>query len=305
MLRSMTGFGRSLTENGDWTQTWEVRSVNSRFLDIKWKLPSSVRGLEQRLERVLRKYAERGRVEITLSLRRDLREAPVQFNAGHASAMLDALQALADQRGEVFDPDYNALLTLPGLWIGVDDEAEDQEEQDEQDALEAGLVAALEDWNESRATEGEALARDLSSRLLRLEEWVEHIAARAPEIREERFALMRERLNEALSDALRGLLRGEASGEMEETRFLQEMVILSDKLDVSEELTRLSAHLDRMRELLAAGMDAGKRLDFTLQECFREINTCGNKVQDSQISRLVVDFKNELEKCREQVQNLE
>lgn len=305
MLKSMTGFGRSLTENGDWTQTWEVRSVNSRFLDIKWRLPSSVRGMEQRLERVLRKFAERGRVEVTLSLRRDLNEAPVRFNAAHASSMLDALHELADQRGEVFDPDYNALLSLPGLWVAADEDSEEQEEQDEQEALEAGLVTALEDWNESRATEAEALARDLSSRILRLEEWVEHIATRAPEIREERFTLMRERLNEALSNALRGLLRGEASGEMEETRFLQEMVVLADKLDVSEELTRLSAHLDRMRELIAAGMDAGKRLDFTLQECFREINTCGNKVQDSQISRLVVDFKNELEKCREQVQNLE
>ena len=80
---------------------------------------------------------------------------------------------------------------------------------------------------------------------------------------------------------------------------------MADKLDVSEEITRLAAHLERLRELLASGEDAGRRLDFTMQECFREINTCGNKIQNTQISRLVVDFKNELEKCREQVQNLE
>nr|BAD99033.1 hypothetical protein [Desulfovibrio vulgaris] [Nitratidesulfovibrio vulgaris str. 'Miyazaki F'] len=86
---------------------------------------------------------------------------------------------------------------------------------------------------------------------------------------------------------------------------LQEITLLADKLDVSEELTRLRAHLDRLRELMDQGGDAGKRLDFTLQECFREINTCGNKIQDAQISRLVVDFKSELEKYREQVQNIE
>ena len=106
---------------------------------------------------------------------------------------------------------------------------------------------------------------------------------------------MRERLNEAL----------EAVNGLDENRFLQEITILADRLDVTEELTRLHTHLARLHELLDAGKDAGRRLDFTLQECFREINTCGNKIPDVQLSRMVVDFKNELEKCREQVQNLE
>ena len=108
--------------------------------------------------------------------------------------------------------------------------------------------------------------------------------------------MLRERLSEALAAV---------NGELEEGRFLQDMVVLSDTRDVSEELTRLHAHLERLRDLLEIGTDAGRRLDFTLQECFREIATCGNKIQDAQTSRLVVDFKNELEKCREQVQNLE
>ena len=108
--------------------------------------------------------------------------------------------------------------------------------------------------------------------------------------------ILRERLAEALAAV---------GQEPEEGRFLQEITLLADRLDVSEELTRLDTHLERLRELLEAGRDAGRRLDFTLQECFREINTCGNKLPDVQLSRLVVDFKNELEKCREQVQNLE
>ena len=245
MLRSMTGFGRCVMEDADWTQTWEIRSVNNRHLDLKWRLPLQARGLESRLERVVRRFAARGRMEIT-----------------------------------------------PTLWERESEDGDDEMEE----RLEEGLIAALEDWNESRETEGAALARDMTSRIAQMEEWVSRIDERAPEIKEERFAVLRERLSEALAAV---------NGELEEGRFLQEMVVLSDKLDVSEELTRLHAHLERLRDLLEIGTDAGRRLDFTLQECFREIATCGNKIQDAQTSRLVVDFKNELEKCREQVQNLE
>ena len=296
MLRSMTGFGRSVREDADWTQTWEIRSVNSRFLDPKWRIPASVRGLETRFERVVRRYATRGRVEVSLILQQRHPSASIELDEERAGAMLDALERLATQRGDVYEPDYSAFLGMSDLWERMDnDDAESLEEQ-----LVAGLVVALEDWNESRATEGQALERDMSARIDQLEVWVEQILERAPEIKEERISQLRERLNQALQDVSQGL-----SVEIEEGRFLQEVVILADRLDVSEELTRLKAHLDRMRELLATGTDAGRRLDFTLQECFREINTCGNKIQDSCISRLVVDFKNELEKCREQVQNLE
>ena len=296
MLRSMTGFGRSVREDADWTQTWEIRSVNSRFLDPKWRLPATVRGLETRFERVVRRYASRGRVEVSLLLQQQGPSVAVELDEERAGAMLDALEHLATQRGDVYEPDYSALLGMAELWERVDDD--DVESLEEQ--LVAGLVVALEDWNESRATEGQALARDMSARISQLEVWVEQILERAPAIKEERINQLRERLNQALEDVSQGMILN-----IEEGRFLQEMVILVDKLDVSEELTRLKAHLERMRELLASGSDAGRRLDFTLQECFREINTCGNKIQDSCISRLVVDFKNELEKCREQVQNLE
>ena len=136
----------------------------------------------------------------------------------------------------------------------------------------------------------------MHSRILRMEEWTGLIAERAPNIKEERANALRERLSEALS---------QNGQELEEGRFLQEAVILADRLDVSEELTSLNTHLARLHDLLQTGGDAGRRLDFTLQECFREINTCGNKLPDVQLSRMVVDFKNELEKCREQVQNLE
>lgn len=293
MLKSMTGFGRYSQEGPGFTQTWELRSVNSRYLDIKWRLPQQVRAFEPRLEKVLRRFARRGRLDVSLSLQLGKNFAPSSnFNKDAAEAMIERLTAFAGGRGHIFVPDYNRLLELGYLWEG------DSQSQDEELALslEQGLALALTDWNEARATEGRALANDIFSRILRLEEWLEIITARAPGIKEERFMTVRERISEALS----------AQGqELEEGRFLQEITMLADKLDVSEELTRLGAHLERLRELLEQGGDAGRRLDFTMQECFREINTCGNKIQDVQISRIVVDFKNELEKCREQVQNLE
>lgn len=293
MLRSMTGFGRYYLEDGEFSQTWEIRSVNSRFLDLKWRLPHQVRSLEQVLERVVRKHANRGRVEISLNLQfNDNGNTAVRFNQAQAGAMLEALAEFAAGRGDAFTPDYSRLLGFSALWedSGLDLEGELSE------ALTRGLELALEDWNESRVAEARALEKDINSRILRMEDWTDAIEERGPAIKEERFETIRSRLAEVL----------EAHGSnLEEGRFLQEITILADKLDVSEEITRLKSHLERLRQLMSQGGDAGRRLDFTIQECFREINTCGNKIQDTQISRMVVDFKNELEKCREQVQNIE
>ncbi len=293
MLRSMTGFGRCLVENDHSTQQWEIKSVNGRHLDLKWRLPVSVRGMEPRLEKVVRRYASRGRVDVSLTLQYAPGMAPsMRFDAAQAAAMLDSLQAFAAGRGSAFAPDCNALLHISALWSDSADELD----EDAAGELEEGLALALEDWNEARAAEGRALATDMQSRILRMQEWTGLIAERAPAIKEERAEALRERLGEALAQSRQ---------ELEEGRLLQEIVILADRLDVTEELTRLSTHLERLSELLQSGRDAGRRLDFTLQECFREINTCGNKLPDVQLSRMVVDFKNELEKCREQVQNLE
>ena len=293
MLRSMTGFGRCLMENHGITQQWEIRSVNGRHLDLKWRIPAWVHGVEIRLEKLLRQNAMRGRVEISLYLQFSSDcTLNVNFNMAQAKAMLEQLTNLAKQRGDTFVPDYNRLLDLPALWRDNSEELADELTND----LLEGLQVALDDWNECRVTEGEALGRDLRQRILLMQDWTNLINARAPSIKEERIQNMRERVQEALENL---------ELEMDEQRFLQEIVLLSDHLDVTEEITRLNTHLERLHELLAIGEDCGRRLDFTLQECFREINTCGNKINDAEIAHVVVDFKNELEKCREQVQNLE
>ena len=293
MLRSMTGFGRCFLEEDRWTQVWEVRSVNSRHLDIRWRLPSQARCFESALEKVVKRHATRGRVEISLHVQMYRQEAQAAtFNEDQADAMLAALAAFAASRGENFIPDYNRFLSQSSLWEESIQETDDALGE----SLERGLTLALDDWNESRALEAKALENDLLLRLVRMEEWVARIHERAPDIKEERFATVRERLSELLE---------RCGQDLDESRFLQEIALMADRLDVSEELTRLAAHFERFRALLSQGGDSGRKLDFTMQEAFREVTTCGNKIQDLQVSRLVVDVKNELEKCREQIQNVE
>lgn len=293
MLKSMTGFGRALLEDSGIYQAWEIRSVNSRNLDIKWRLPYRVRSLEPIWEKLVRQQSFRGRLEISLDLsisRADV--PPVRLNRTLAEEMLAEISEFAESINEDFSPDLNRLISISSIW-------EDQtlEPGDEiAELLEQGLISALDDWNDSRIREAKALEMDITSRILRMQERVNNIEARAPEIKQDRFDQLRERIDQVLENHRM---------ELEEGRFLQEIAILADKLDVSEELTRLNSHLELLRDLLEEGADAGRRLDFTIQECFREITTCGNKIQDAQIQHLVVDFKNELEKCREQVQNLE
>lgn len=293
MLRSMTGFGRCFVEDSDWTQTWEIKSINSRYLDLKWRLPIMARSLEQKFEKIVRQYASRGRVELNLTIQQIKTNCTLfSFNEPQALAMLNAIAELAKVRGDTFLPNYTQLITISSLW----EKTEDEHDSNLENRLEEGLITALDDWNESRESEGSILYNDLSLRITKLKEWLSQIENYAPYIKEERFLQLKERLSEFLE---------KSGGMLEESRFLQELVIYADKLDVTEELTRLSSHLNRLYEILGKGSDVGRRLDFTLQECFREISTCGNKIQDIQVSKIVVEFKNELEKCREQVQNLE
>jgi uncharacterized protein (TIGR00255 family) len=289
----MTGFGRATLQEPDWSICWEVRSVNSRHLDLKWRTPYLARGLETGWEKLVRGRATRGRLELFLSLsilKPELLGA--SFNEPLAVHMLSQLTRFAKEHDCAVAPELNDLFLVPQLWT------DELREPDPGLAarLEETLLKALDSWRESRTIEGRHLAEDLLMRYARLETGWAAIKEIVPLVREEKFAGLRARIQ---------LVLDKHSIAMDPDRVLQEVAMLSDRLDVSEELTRLRGHLDRLAELTRNGGEAGKALDFTLQECFREINTCGNKAQDSRLSRLVVDFKVELEKCREQVQNLE
>jgi uncharacterized protein (TIGR00255 family) len=289
----MTGFGRSITENDFANVVWEARSVNSRYLDLKWRLPLFLRASESDLEKVVRRYVDRGRLEVTCNFQPIRAEAlDVSLNMPLAKAMLTSVADLARDMACDFAPDFTRLLTISHLWQeGMKDAPEGLLE-----SLKSGLALALEDLNAARLREGDLMAADVLRRLEKLYGWHAEIKRLAPRVKEEKFQALRVRLGAVLEK-----LGVEPSDE----RILQEVAVMTDKLDVSEELTRLSAHLDQIRELAGKAQDVGKRLDFLLQEAFREINTCGNKAQSIEISRMVVEFKAELEKCREQVQNIE
>ena len=290
---SMTGFGRFETNEDAFTHVWEIKSVNGRFLDVKWRMPGYLRSLENGWEKIVRKYAARGRVDISLNLEvLDAGILGVTFNETMAKAMVEQMQEFAKSTGGSFEPDYNKLLSMSSLWRDTGSEPDPGLAE----SLTKGLEGALKDWVDSRTVEGDAMIEDLLTRLDTLGETGEKIAERIPNILEEKKANLRQRILDMLESA---------GADFSEDRMLQEVAHLTDKLDVSEELTRLDAHLERLREVLTAKGDAGKKLDFLLQETFREINTCGNKAQDTTTSRLVVDFKAELERCREQVQNIE
>jgi uncharacterized protein (TIGR00255 family) len=293
MPKSMTGYGKSEHTDDRWTRVWEIRSVNGKQLAVRWKLPSFLFPQQTAWEAILRDHAARGRVDISLYLTAQRAEdLGVDLNGPMAVAMLESLRSLAADQGLAFQPDLNRLLNVPVLW---------QETLQEPDAvllesLAEGLMDALRDWDLSRETEGQALTRDLRSRLSTLRRLLAALLDRAPGVKEERFSALKERLQSSLD--VGGV-------PLDENRLLQEVVYLTDKLDVSEELTRLDSHLEQIETMLEVPGEAGRKLDFLLQESFREINTCGNKIQDIEASRWVVEFKVELEKCREQVQNLE
>lgn len=290
---SMTGYGRFEVTEKDWSHVWEIKSVNGRFLDVKWRLPYFLRSLESGWEKTVRKHASRGRVDISLNV--EMLSADVlgvSFNEPMAQAMFQQMEKLAERYGETYVPDFNKVLGMSSLWK----DNNSKPEPGLAESLTKGLEGALASWKDARRVEGEAMTKDLLSRIVVLRELKDSIDKRIPQVLELK--------KQGLCDRIKELMEA-VGAEYNEDRMLQEIALLTDRLDVSEELTRLNTHLERLEEVLTGKGESGKKLDFLLQETFREINTCGNKAQDPDVSGLVVDFKAELEKCREQVQNIE
>jgi len=293
MPKSMTGYGRASAQEEGWTLSWEIRSLNNRHLDLKWKIPPTLYAHQKEWENEVRGVASRGGVELFLGLKISNPELQsLSLDRTMAASMLQELERMASSMGHSYDPDLNRLLGIPSLW--KDSGGIDNPQLIE--SLTATLKDALADWDEARAREGRALEKDLCQRFARLTELVEEIRALASQTAGERFALLQERVGKLLADS---------GVQIDADRMLQELAVISDRIDVSEELTRLEIHLKGIDGYFRQTEPVGRKLDFMVQECFREINTCGNKSQNTSISQLVVTFKAELEKCREQIQNLE
>jgi uncharacterized protein (TIGR00255 family) len=296
----MTGYGRGAAERGGRRATVEIRAVNHRFLDVKLRGAAVDGATEEQLTARIRDALDRGAITATIHLERR-GPAAVRYDAAAAKAAHAALTALAHDLGTA-PPDLALIVAQPGVIVGT---AEEDDGGAQTDAVLAAAQTALAALVAMRATEGATLAKDLDARLATLAAHVAGIAARGAA----QPADARRRLDERLRRLLEGDGR-EPVRELDPARLAQEVAILADKVDVTEELVRAQSHLAQMRTLITGAAPAekggiGRRLDFLVQELGRELNTIGAKSQAPEIIDLVVRSKAELEKVREQVQNVE
>ena len=299
-IASMTGFARvqarvSLGGEEQLSYTLTAKSVNHRFLDLQFRLPSGLDAVEMDLRRVLKENLIRGHVDLTLSVDRAA-QAKAGYNRELIAGYLTAFDAARHEHGLKGEPDLNAALRLPGAL-----QTEDRNNTD-LSALAASVleqtVPLLEQLKVMRAREGEALEAILRGTLDRLAAATESIAELRPEIEQR----SQERLTQRLSAAV--------GPEFNQQRVLEEVAVLVERSDVSEELARMTTHIEHFRELLSTGGEAGKKLDFLLQEMNREANTLLSKTagisgKGTRITELGLAMKSEIEKAREHVQNVE
>ncbi|RJX29503.1 MAG: YicC family protein [Desulfurivibrio sp.] len=290
---SMTAFGRGEQASGNIGWTVEIKSVNHRFCDIRIKIPRQYAALEERIKKEITPFYSRGHIEVVVTPAPNLAEAKtLGVNFPLARQYRNCLMELKTDLGL---PGSGTELTLVANYPNVIyamDEAEDLEALWE--VLRQALLQALELTRDMREREGLSLKNDLLARLEFLAGTREQIHDRVPELTGQKLALLQERIAKLTKDV-----------DVDPTRIAQEIAIIADKADVTEELVRLTSHIEQFRHFLEQQEPVGRRLDFLLQEFLREINTMASKISDAGIAHQAVELKNELEKMREQVQNLE
>ena len=298
-VHSMTGFARVSGQVGG-TMSWNlsVKSVNHRFLDLHMRMPAGAEPLEMRLRRLLKEKVLRGHLEVTLSIDSGLRNS-ARYDRDLLESYVVAFRAAAAQCSLAQEPDLNAMLRLPGVLTGETRwSAEELQALEEDVANSTGLL--VEGLNRMRGQEGAALATELGATMDRLDQAVAQVAHMRQDIQKAYF--------ERIDQRLAGLLNG--SGTIDRDRVLQEAALLAERSDVEEEVTRLRTHIQHFHSLLRNGGEIGKKLDFLLQEMNREANTLLSKTggvsgNGQRITDLGLVMKSEIEKAREQVQNLE
>jgi uncharacterized protein (TIGR00255 family) len=298
MIRSMTGYSRVRGEDTGFWLSVAVKSINHRFLDLQLRLPPSLDPFEGTVRRLVKEHVARGHVEVTVNLERTA-TAAIQLNHPLLAAYAGTCQRLRSEYGFEAQPDPVALLRVPGMIVGSDGEVPAEELERMARVLEQVATGALERLDEMRAREGEALERDLRNRLERLTASAAGVAKLAEEV----SSLYQRRLENRLRDML-------GSVEVEPARLGQEVAYLASRADISEELTRFRSHLDQVKRLLDESTEVGKKLDFLLQEMNREANTLLSKTTDvpevgREIAEQAIEMKTEIEKLREQAQNIE
>jgi uncharacterized protein (TIGR00255 family) len=289
-MRSMTGFGCGEAELDGNKLTCELRALNHRFLDVRVRMPDELQSHAFFVEQLARERLSRGRFDIGVRL--DDSGGVARFSTTRARAVYQSLLKLRDELAPGTEVPVAALASLPQLLVDTSTRSKQGLEQ----ALSGAFEAALGRLDEMREREGQALARDLAERLRGLRELCGAAKELSHGAAERQLTRLRERVARLL---------GEAASSLDPSRLETELALMADRSDVTEELVRLASHFDQFQALLLDGSPIGRRLEFLLQEISREANTLGSKSQDVKLSHLVVDIKSQLEKIREQVQNVE
>lgn len=292
MVKSMTGYGRAEETFHGCTITVELRSVNNRYLDCNVRIPRLYLFAEDAIKTRVQGMISRGKVDVFVTLdSTGADKVQVSVNKPVADGYYAALKQLAEDYGLSSDISVSLLSRFPEVLLA--EKAEEDVEQMAKDICSV-LDRALVDFDQMRTREGERLKEDILSRAVVIEDKVSLVEKRSPQTVAEYRAKLEARMNEVL-----------ANTQLDPARILTEAAIFADKVSVDEETVRLRSHIGQLREMLAKGGATGRKLDFLIQEFNREANTIGSKCNDIEISAQVVDIKAEIEKIREQVQNIE
>lgn len=292
MIKSMTGYGRAVGEFADKQITVEIRSVNNRFLDCSVKLPRLYSFAEETIKQCVKQYVSRGKVDVfvTVNLTQGA-EVSVCLNRSVLEGYLTAMRQIASEYDVRDDISVNSLSRLPDVFTI-------EKVEEDEDLLKSQLLSvvneALSRYDAMRTTEGEALAKDLQAKTESIRKMVSFVETRSPATVQEYREKLLARIQEVLS-----------STAIDEARILTEAAIFADKIAVDEETVRLRSHLSQLDAMLRASEPIGRKLDFMMQEINRETNTIGSKCSDLELAQTVVNMKAELEKIREQIQNIE
>ncbi|HVP66133.1 MAG TPA: YicC/YloC family endoribonuclease [Anaeromyxobacteraceae bacterium] len=291
MIRSMTGFGSGRGASGGLEIDAEVRSVNHKYCEVKVRLPRELVALENELVRQVKDRLARGGVEVTIRSATARAAIAPRVDLELASAYARAFEEVRRRLGLAGEVSIDAVLAAEGV-VTLEERTVDVEGA--RAAARQALSSALDALAAMRSREGEALARDLEARLGLVEALVRRIEAMSPRTVE----TYRDKLAERVQELSRGIAP-------DPVRLATEVALFADRVDVSEELTRLHSHIAQMRGLLGGGEPAGRKMDFLVQEMHREVNTAGSKSQSAEVAQAVVELKAEIERMREQVQNVE
>lgn len=292
MIKSMTGYGRAKQQIGDILVSVEIKSVNHRYFEFTPKLHRNFAFLEDKLKSAVQNYVSRGKIECAVQIDApEAEEAVVQINTSLAKGYINALKKFADENGIDFD------IKISDLALKTDIFAVHKEPANEEliwNAVSQVLAEAVKSFVAMRKVEGRQLSEDIKSRCDYILSLVEQVEERSPVVVSEYYEKLTARIRELLSDA-----------KVDEQRLLTEAAVFADKTAVAEETVRLRSHIDQLNSLLSEKEPVGRKMDFLVQEMNREANTIGSKCQDTGIATLVINIKAEIEKIREQIQNIE